>query len=73
MSKPHEPQYISCREACKRLACARGHILKLAERGHISVRFLPMDVAKPRYSAADVERIRRQYTVPSRHQSMIAE
>jgi hypothetical protein len=58
-------EYISRNEARKRLHCAPQHIDMLADSGRIGIRKLP-GIAKTRFNAADVERVRREAITPAR-------
>jgi hypothetical protein len=60
-----KPEYISREEARRRLHCAAPHIDMLAESGRIGTRKIP-GIAKTRFNAADVERIRREAITPAR-------
>jgi hypothetical protein len=61
-------EYISCDEVKRRLHCARQHVRWLAAQGMIGMRVIT-GCAKPRYCAADVERIRHQVIIPARDPS----
>jgi hypothetical protein len=60
-----KPQYISAREARRRLHCAASHITRLVAAGKIGVRRLP-GIAQDKLCAADVDRLAKAAITPAR-------